>query len=562
MMFGRTINNIPAANFIQLNSMRVATNTIYPSYPAYSDPYANPYPPIPWYENQLPNQLQPQQAQQINPIQLQQQQLMPNLHIPGIVPLNPPAMPPAMPRPQFRPINPMANQMPNLPMGPQRPILQPAQLRPPIPQQPPQAPAAPLPDLQQLLITQAAARQEAAAAAVPAAGAQTPPAAAGTGIVPQPITPDADWLLGLPLAAQEMRSPTSDEYQTPVSTPGSYHSNNDTPSRDEAGAAALPMHVSGDQAAWEIPKDVTPTHSVDFNELPTNTPIFVHHQRRMARIGNEIMLVRNHPEDIIPQALADQFQNLAVHQETGAKQKTVKAARKSSKDKIKQEQTRASSRTRKQTDFYVAGLNSIQTTRGYVDSSGRYRSYSRDRNDQRPTSNQGYSRPQSRSDSRARLRTPSNRDGTSSKPDYKSSDYRKPSQSPYRAKSPYSSQNNQNSSAYRRQSQSPYRAKSPYSSQDRPGREQYKNSFQSRDRSGSTRKLYPLMQKGLNCRSDYDPGTMKNCTKCMKNGHHEFECSKYFKYSHSKCTLCHKMMHYGQDCKEVKEFPPGVTPKN
>ena len=102
---------------------------------------------------------------------------------------------------------------------------------------------------------------------------------------------------------------------------------------------------------------------------------------------------------------------------------------------------RKSPKERKQTDFYQAGLNSIQTTRGYVDSSGRYRSYSRDRNDQRPASSQNYSGQQSRSDSRARLRTPSGGGNASSRPNYQqSSDYRRPSQSPYRARSPYSSQ--------------------------------------------------------------------------------------------------------------------------
>jgi hypothetical protein len=70
------------------------------------------------------------------------------------------------------------------------------------------------------------------------------------------------------------------------------------------------------------------------------------------------------------------------------------------------------------------------------------------------------------------------------------------------------------------------------------------------------------MQKGLNCRSDYNPSTTKNCTKCMKNGHHEFECSKYFAYATSKCSFCGKMYHKSQDCKEIKEFPPGVNIKN
>jgi hypothetical protein len=70
------------------------------------------------------------------------------------------------------------------------------------------------------------------------------------------------------------------------------------------------------------------------------------------------------------------------------------------------------------------------------------------------------------------------------------------------------------------------------------------------------------MHKGQNCRSDYNPYTTKNCTKCLKNGHHEFECAKYSAYSDSLCSFCHKMNHKSQDCKEVKEFPPRVPTKN
>jgi hypothetical protein len=70
------------------------------------------------------------------------------------------------------------------------------------------------------------------------------------------------------------------------------------------------------------------------------------------------------------------------------------------------------------------------------------------------------------------------------------------------------------------------------------------------------------MQKGLNCRSDYDPQVMKNCKKCLKNGHHEFECAKYSQYSDSLCTFCGRMNHRSQDCKEIKDFPTGTSSKN
>jgi hypothetical protein len=70
------------------------------------------------------------------------------------------------------------------------------------------------------------------------------------------------------------------------------------------------------------------------------------------------------------------------------------------------------------------------------------------------------------------------------------------------------------------------------------------------------------MQNGINCCSSYNPKTMKNCTKCMKNDHHEFECSKYFLYDDNKCSFCSKMNHRSQDCKEIKEFPPKIYQKN
>jgi hypothetical protein len=78
----------------------------------------------------------------------------------------------------------------------------------------------------------------------------------------------------------------------------------------------------------------------------------------------------------------------------------------------------------------------------------------------------------------------------------------------------------------------------------------------------STRNTYTLMKRGVNCKPSYDPAKMKYCTKCMKNDHHEFECGRYYSYSEDKCSFCHKMYHLSQECKEVKEFPPGISSKN
>jgi hypothetical protein len=44
LRFARNVNNMPVATYIQLNSMGVVANTIYPAYPAYPSGYDNPYP--------------------------------------------------------------------------------------------------------------------------------------------------------------------------------------------------------------------------------------------------------------------------------------------------------------------------------------------------------------------------------------------------------------------------------------------------------------------------------------------------------------------------------------
>jgi hypothetical protein len=119
---------------------------------------------------------------------------------------------------------------------------------------------------------------------------------------------------------------------------------------------------------------------MDFHELPTDTPMVLQNQQRLAKVGNEIVRVKNHPEDHIP-GIMERFEALALQQqkESGARSKIQ------SKDRDTEERSttpRRSSRTKKPTAHYQAGLNSMQASsnpRGYVDSSSRYRSYSRDR---------------------------------------------------------------------------------------------------------------------------------------------------------------------------------------
>jgi hypothetical protein len=362
---------------------------------------------------------------------------------------------------------------------------------------------------------------------------------------------------------------------------------------------------------------------MDFYELPTDTPIVVQNQQRLAKVGNEIVRVKNHPEDHIPTVM-ERFEALAMQQqkESGAKSKKL------SKDRNAEERSitpRRSSRNKKPTEIYQAGLNSMQTSsnpRGYVDSSGRYRSYSRDRfprdqsRQRSPSRQDRYKRSPSRQDRYQRQpsrdsyprqdrysRQPS-RDASSRQDRYqrqpsRDSNYRQdryprqpsrdanyrqeryprqpsrdqsrtgyyqrtPSrgQSASRFRTPSGDRSGQRSN-YRPQSKSPGRPRTPgYNSDTRQSRAPYRTDRSDRNSSMSTRNTYTLMKRGVNCKPSYDPAKMKYCTKCMNNDHHEFECARYYSYSEDKCSFCHKMNHLSQECKEIKEFPPGVSSKN
>ncbi len=162
-----------------------------------------------------------------------------------------------------------------------------------------------------------------------------------------------------------------------------------------------------------------------FYELPTDTPIVVQNQQRLAKVGNEIVRVKNHPEDHVPTVM-ERFEALAMQQskESGAKSKKL------SKDRDTEERSitpRRSSRNKKPTEIYQAGLNSMQASsnpRGYVDSSGRYRSYSRDR----------FPRDQSRQ------RSPSRQDRYKRSPSRQDRYQRQPSRDSYPRQDRYSRQ--------------------------------------------------------------------------------------------------------------------------
>jgi hypothetical protein len=128
----------------------------------------------------------------------------------------------------------------------------------------------------------------------------------------------------------------------------------------------------------------------------------------------------------------------------------------------------------------------------------------------------------------------------------------------YRDQSQDRSRSGYNSQSYSRtQSRSPARSSGAGSSSSwsRPGRA-LSTDRSSRSSSWDTRKVYPSMRKGDNCREDYDPRKQKDCTKCTNPGHHEFECRKYPHYSSKKCSVCNKCFHLSDECREAERFPP------
>jgi hypothetical protein len=84
----------------------------------------------------------------------------------------------------------------------------------------------------------------------------------------------------------------------------------------------MPMHATGDQSFWDLHDLPAPTRTMDFHELPTDAPMVVQNQRRLAKVGNEIVRVKNHPEDYIP-GMLKKFEAMALQQkkETGNKPK-------------------------------------------------------------------------------------------------------------------------------------------------------------------------------------------------------------------------------------------------
>lgn len=566
LVFGRNLGSTPAATYVQLNSLNAAAaNTIYPAYPAYPSPFANPYPAYPQYEEIPPNRLginhnppgggqqqmlnahMPDNHMQPANQMLQAQQMPANVLNPfanfrhqgqPMLPIHRPMMP--FERPPFLAPNLMQHQghvpqMPGPRFGmpqPQMPQAQAPFQRTTVPYNNPQL-RSPNDEPARNPIDHSLLREDHLNMDDIEPYQLNSPLESSAPTIEQSFH---DLVNKLPSAECQVKNPMSESYFTPQSFP----------SKIATSKVASDSSNSklGNEDAWNSSHIPNPTKVIDFNELPTNAKTFTQMQRRLAQVGNDVVLVKNHPEDITTPNLIEQIARCVLANTTPNKEKAKKPPKNS-------EPPRRSSREKKHTELFQAGFNSIQAginslvqKRGYVDSSGRYRSYSRDGTESRPSSAAGTnSRPGSRPDSR-----------TGFQPNYRSSSYTR-SLSNGRSKSPHGSGN--------KQEYSQNRSKSPmYSSANRQGRTPFKVSYRSSDRSSSARRTYPLMQKGINCRSDYDPYKTKNCTKCLKPGHHEFECARYSRYCEKKCSFCHKMNHHPQECKEIKDFPPTVASKN
>jgi hypothetical protein len=315
------------------------------------------------------------------------------------------------------------------------------------------------------------------------------------------------------------------------------------------------------QTGWlpQLPYIPTPERSIDFSDLPKDAKIFNQANRSLTYLDGAYLLVDNFPKDGPNSShLVPTYEESAY----GAKLKTkpVKPAKQPYTKRTSSRETKPIDRYQpglNAAEVYEAQLNAIAASRGFVDQQGRYRSFSSERRNQAYPS-AGQSNDNSRFPSGNGLRKMSqNRDSSRNRPDSRDAKTRTPSNG-YRN----SSRGNQNN-FQRSQSKSPSRNGAPLmNSANRQSRADSRAEFRSANRSTSARRNYPQMKKGINCSPDYNPYTMKKCTKCLKPGHHEFECARYFSYNARLCYHCNKMNHADNDCQEAKAFPPNTNQKN
>jgi hypothetical protein len=79
----------------------------------------------------------------------------------------------------------------------------------------------------------------------------------------------------------------SEAYFTPQSCPSKIATNK------VASDSSSPILRNED--VWNLSHIPNPTKVIDFNELPTNARTFTQMQRRLAQVGKEVVLVKNHP---------------------------------------------------------------------------------------------------------------------------------------------------------------------------------------------------------------------------------------------------------------------------
>jgi hypothetical protein len=495
LIFGRQINNQPAASYLQLNSMQPTSNSTYQVY----NPYQSHYQAYPAY---LPLQ---SSFPAMNPMQHAQQQVL----APPIIQNAPqPIIAPPMQLPAMSPMHQAI-------VSPHRmPLHSPRQLQPIVPQPMGNQPFSPFPaslDNQGRFPPNQPILQP----------HPIPP--------PHPILsliPDPTILADAVSPSQSINRPTT----SPTTSPG---------------AVALD---------WE---DISPQEEfpdITYLDIPSGSRIFHEKSSSYAEIQGNVYRIIDHPNDNTQSTRSTATNRTPVTTGTAPRQRTLLPSRSSSRE------------TRKP-DRYQASFNSVTSTRGQVDNQGRYTIH-----DKSTTTIKTPSRPTSKSPSH--LQRPSNTQ-IRSQPVRNDSRTRNFSQ---QSRSPSQTRNRDRSQSRDRPTYNPYRSfsrsKSPYNRSPNPP-QQYNysntrasrspaksNSFRSANRSASTRRTYPQMQKGINCRPDYDPTLTKSCTKCMKPNHHEFECSKYFTYNHRKCTFCLAMNHETADCQESTPFPPKQNQKN
>ncbi len=306
LVFGRNLGSTPAATFIQLNSLNAAaSNTIYPAYPEYPSPFANPYPVYPQYEEIPANRFgvnhnplgggQPQgQKAPILENHMQPAQQMPQAqHMPANV------------------LNPLANlqhqQQPMLPIQRQMlPFERPPYVAPNLMQHPGHVPQMPVLRFRipQPQMSQAPLHRNTFPYENPLLHSPKDDPFGDSNVCSSPpdnhplmdnikphqlnsplesSTPTIEQIFHvlakkLPEPECQIKSPMSEAYLTPKSRSSKIAANQ--------VASDSSSSVLGNEDVWKLSHIPTPTKVIDFNELPTNAKTFTQMQGRLERKGS------------------------------------------------------------------------------------------------------------------------------------------------------------------------------------------------------------------------------------------------------------------------------------